>query len=93
MRPAGNTNGAKGATDGRTIPGPRPLTTPAAPTAPSERLMTADEVADLLRVPRSTVYELARTRRIPYLKIGRRTLFEPRSITDWIAARTMPPLR
>lgn len=59
----------------------------------SEPLMTADDVAALLRVPRSTVYELARTRRIPYLKIGRRTLFEPASLREWIATRTVPPLR
>jgi excisionase family DNA binding protein len=59
----------------------------------SEPLLTADDVAALLRVPRSTVYELARTRRIPYLKIGRRTLFEPVSLREWIEARTVPPLR
>ena len=55
------------------------------------RLMTAQEVAEMLRVPRSTVYELARNRRIPFLKVGRRTLFAQQSILDWIAARTVQP--
>ena len=54
-------------------------------------LMTAQEVADLLRVPRSTVYELARNRRIPFLKVGRRTLFAQQSLLDWIAAETVQP--
>lgn len=58
-----------------------------------DRLMTADEVADWLRIPRSTVYELTRSRRIPFLKVGRRTLFEHDSIAAWVAARTVPPAR
>jgi excisionase family DNA binding protein len=54
-------------------------------------LMTAQEVAELLRVPRSTVYELARNRRIPFLKVGRRTLFAQQTLLDWIAAQTVQP--
>jgi excisionase family DNA binding protein len=54
-------------------------------------LMTAQEVAELLRVPRSTVYELARSRRIPFLKVGRRTLFAQQTLLDWIAAQTIQP--
>lgn len=59
--------------------------------APAPRLMTASEVGDLLRMPRSTVYELARTQRIPYLKVGRRTLFDPVTLMAWIADRVIPP--
>ncbi len=64
-------------------------------TAPSlgTRLLTAAEVSEILRVPRSTVYELARSRRIPFLKVGRRTLFEPQLITEWIATQNVPPRR
>ena len=57
----------------------------------SERLMTAAEVSEVLRVPRSTVYELARTRRIPFLKVGRRTLFDPQLLMEWIASQTVRP--
>ncbi len=57
----------------------------------STRLMTAAEVSELLRVPRSTVYELARTRRIPFLKVGRRTLFDPQLLREWIASQTVRP--
>ena len=58
---------------------------------PAQRLMTASEVAELLRVPRSTVYELARRRRIPFLKVGRRTLFARQTLLAWIADQTVDP--
>ena len=58
---------------------------------PRTRLLTAGEVAEMLRVPRSTVYELARSRRIPFLKVGRRTLFEPEVLTEWIRQQTVTP--
>lgn len=55
------------------------------------RLLIASEVAEILRVPRSTIYELARNRRIPFVKVGRRTLFEPESLRGWIASHTVQP--
>lgn len=58
---------------------------------PHDRLMTADEVADWLRVPRSTVYQLTRSRRIPLLKVGRRVLFDHASVAAWVEARTIQP--
>ena len=61
--------------------------------ATTPRLMTAAEVSEVLRVPRSTAYELARTRRIPFLKVGRRTLFDPRLLREWIAQQTVQPRR
>ena len=58
-------------------------------TPASTRLLTAAEVSELLRIPRSTVYELTRTRRLPHLKVGRRTLFDPRVLEEWIASRNV----
>ena len=66
-------------------------TTSAAGMAPTPLLMTAQEAAELLRIPRSTVYELARNRRIPFVKVGRRTLFARQSLLEWIAAQTVHP--
>lgn len=57
------------------------------------RLLTAAEVSELLRVPQSTVYELTRTRRIPFLKVGRRTLFDPQLLREWITRQTVQPRR
>jgi len=57
----------------------------------SEPLLTADEVAALLRVPRSTVYELTRSRRLPFIKVGRRTLFVRVDLDAWVAANRVTP--
>jgi excisionase family DNA binding protein len=57
----------------------------------SEPLLTADEVAALLRVPRSTVYELTRTRRLPHVKVGRRTLFVRVDLDAWVMANRVMP--
>ena len=43
----------------------------------------------ILRVPRSTVRELASNRRIPFLKVGRRTLFDQELLRQWIAQQTV----
>ena len=68
------------------------MTADATPTI-ANRLLTAAEVSEILRVPRSTVYELARARRIPFLKVGRRTLFDPELLREWIARQNVPPRR
>jgi excisionase family DNA binding protein len=68
------------------------MTADASPTT-ANRLLTAAEVSEILRVPRSTVYELARARRIPFLKVGRRTLFDPELLREWIARQNVPPRR
>ena len=57
----------------------------------SEPLLTADEVAALLRVPRSTVYELTRTRRLPHVKVGRRTLFVRADLETWVVEIRVTP--
>ena len=61
------------------------------PLDPMPILMTAQEAAELLRIPRSTVYELARSRRIPFIKVGRRTLFARQTLLEWIAEQTVEP--
>jgi excisionase family DNA binding protein len=48
-------------------------------------LMTADEAAQLLRVPRSTLYELVRSRGLPYVRIGDRGLrFTHSDLARWV---------
>jgi excisionase family DNA binding protein len=61
------------------------------PDAPiiTDSLMTADEAARLLHVPRSTVYELVRSRGLPHVRIGERGLRFTRSdLGSWIAENT-----
>lgn len=58
-----------------------------------EPLLTADDAAELLRVPRSSVYELARSRRLPHVRVGRRILLVRSDLAEWVAAnRIMPRL-
>lgn len=49
------------------------------------RLLTADEVAELLRLPVSTVYDLARTGRLPHLRIGRALRFSQSDLEAHLA--------
>jgi len=57
--------------------------------SPAEPLLTADEAARLLRVPRSTLYELVRSRGLPHIRIGERGLRFTRSdLDEWIAENT-----
>jgi excisionase family DNA binding protein len=58
----------------------------------TEPLMTADEAAKLLHVPRSTLYELVRSRGLPHVRIGERGLRFTRSdLGSWIAENTHGP--
>jgi excisionase family DNA binding protein len=59
------------------------------------QLLTAREVADLLRLPVSTVYELARTERLPHLRIGRAMRFSREDLEEYLAdvCRSVPRRR
>jgi excisionase family DNA binding protein len=46
-------------------------------------LLTAQDVAALLRVPASWVYAEARAGRIPHIRIGRYRRFRPIAIQEW----------
>jgi excisionase family DNA binding protein len=60
--------------------GSHPLTQP---------LLTADEAAELLHVPHSTVYELVRSRGLPHVRIGERGMrFTRAGLEKWVASHT-----
>ena len=57
--------------------------------SPSEgEILTVSEVARFLRVPKSTVYKLARLGELPASKIGKHWRFLLRDIHDWMHSRT-----
>ena len=57
-------------------------------------LLTAREASELIRLPRSSVYELARNRRIPFVRIGRRIFFVRRALVQWVIDEmSVPPRR
>ncbi len=48
-------------------------------------ILVADEVAELLRVDKQRVYELARTKQIPFIKLGERQYrFGVAAIEKWL---------
>jgi len=50
------------------------------------RLLKADEVAEVLQVPKPRVYELARQQVLPAVRIGRQIRFRQEAIEMWLAA-------
>ncbi|MEJ2261800.1 MAG: helix-turn-helix domain-containing protein [Anaerolineales bacterium] len=53
----------------------------------SHEILTVDEAAELLRIPRSTVYKLAQLGKIPAQKVGRHWRFHRDTLVDWIAGK------
>jgi excisionase family DNA binding protein len=53
----------------------------------AEPLLTADQVADLLAIPRSSVYEYARrlNEPLPSIRVGRHRRFHRTDIERWLA--------
>ena len=54
----------------------------------TEPLLNADEAAQLLHVPRSTLYELVRSRHLPHVRVGRSLRFNRDHLARWVDANT-----
>ncbi len=54
--------------------------------APIGDVMTADEVADFLRLDRKTVYDYAGRGEIPCQRLGKRMLFSRAGLVSWLAS-------
>jgi excisionase family DNA binding protein len=52
----------------------------------TDPLLTADEVAALLRVTKAWVYAQTRAQRIPHVPLGRYVRYRRSAVIDWIAA-------
>jgi len=50
-------------------------------------VLTIDETADLLKIPRSSVYKLAQEGRIPAQKVGRHWRFHRATLLKWVAGQ------
>ena len=48
------------------------------------RLITAKEASQFLSLSTDTVYRMAATKKLPYLKIGDRVLFDVKALDHWI---------
>lgn len=55
-----------------------------------EPLLDAREAAKLLHVPRSTLYELVRSRGLPHVKIGQRGMrFSRTDLARWVSEHSV----
>jgi|HubBroStandDraft_6_1064221.scaffolds.fasta_scaffold968287_2 excisionase family DNA binding protein len=53
-------------------------------------VMTLDEVAAMLKMPRSSVYRLTASREIPHVKIKQRIWFSRSAVKAWWEGKSVP---
>ena len=49
-----------------------------------ERLLTVQDIGNLLNVPKSYVYQMTHKHEIPFMKIGGHVRFSPSAIDKWL---------
>lgn len=54
----------------------------------TEPLLDANQAARLLHVPRSTLYELVRSRGLPHVRVGRSLRFTRLGLAHWVRKNT-----
>jgi excisionase family DNA binding protein len=55
-----------------------------------EQLLSVHQAAELLGISRWTLESWKAKRKIPFVKLGRRCLFDPQDLSEWIAANKVP---
>lgn len=60
---------------------------PAQPEAPQRQTLTVPQVAKILGIGRGTAYELARTGRLPVIRLGRRMVVSKIALEEMLRAR------
>ena len=53
----------------------------------AKRLLTVDEMASYLKIPKSTLYRMCSEREIPCAKIGKHWRFDKKLIDDWFIGK------
>lgn len=56
-----------------------------------EKLLTIDELAKVLSVKKSTIYQWVHLGLIPHIKVGRLLRFKEENIEKWLASRQVEP--
>ena len=55
-----------------------------------DNLITTEELAVIFRVSPQTIRNWVSRRKIPYIQIGRRNLFQKRSLQQWLNQQEVP---
>jgi excisionase family DNA binding protein len=50
-------------------------------------VLNVDEVAELLRIGRNSVYDAANRGEIPHRRVGRRLIFSRSAVMEWLAGK------
>ena len=56
-----------------------------------KRLLSVEEVANYLKIPKSTLYKMCSEREIPCAKIGKHWRFDKSLIDEWFIAKMQNP--
>jgi excisionase family DNA binding protein len=56
-----------------------------------KRLLSVDEVANYLKIPKSTLYKMCSDRKIPCAKIGKHWRFDKNLIDEWFVGKMQNP--
>ena len=63
------------------------------PTGPlTRRLIPIDQAADYTGLSKHTLYTMVSQRRIPYVKVGRRTMFDVTRLDEWLKQHAVLPM-
>ena len=57
-----------------------------------EKLLTIKETSEIIGLKISTIYKYICCRKIPYVKLGGRVLFDVEKLKSWIHERSIDPI-
>jgi excisionase family DNA binding protein len=56
-----------------------------------EKLMTIDELSEMLSMTKKTIYQNVHFKRIPHISVNKKTLrFDPKAIREWLESKSRP---
>jgi excisionase family DNA binding protein len=58
----------------------------------NKEILNVIEASELTRLKPATIYLYVESRRIPFLKVGSRVLFEREALIDWLSSHRVEPL-
>jgi excisionase family DNA binding protein len=58
----------------------------------TQKLLTTDELAALLRMSKTSIYRFIEKRKIPFYKIGWKILFDQKDVNAYIAKNRIEPI-
>ena len=61
-------------------------------TSLGRRLLSIQEAADYTRLSTNTLYKMVSQRRIPYVKLGSRLMFDVGLLDGWLKQNTVMPM-